>query len=259
MGKVAVVTGGASNIGRSVVRCLAREGVDVVVADIDTDAGASVAANAAADFGTSCGFVDLDITARADVISVAAEIADQRECVDVVVNVAGGPRGNGTFFERDPDTQVGDIDLNLIGAMNVAWAFMPPMIDRRAGRVVMIASDTARRPALDLPAYSLAKAGVVALVKLLALEAAPAGVTVNGVSPAFTAPSDDEPVGERSRWVRDGTSHWTPERRAAMVDQIPLGREGRPTEIGDLVCYLSGDPAAFVTGQIWSVNGGVNV
>lgn len=141
----------------------------------------------------------------------------------------------------------------------MAWAFMPSMIERRSGRVVMIASDTARHPALDLPAYSIAKAGVVALVKLLALEVASSNVTVNGVSPMFTAPSDDEPVGDRSRWVRDGTSHWTTERRAAIVERIPLGREGRRHEIAELVAYLAGETGAFVTGQIWSVNGGGTV
>jgi 2-hydroxycyclohexanecarboxyl-CoA dehydrogenase len=151
-GNVAVVTGGGSNIGRSVVRTLAEEGADVVVIDVDARAGESVAEAAASDFGTHCSFVELDVTARSDIIRAARQLVEQRERgLDVLVHVAGRPRGNGTFFERDPDVQEADIQLNLIGAMNVAWAFMPSMIERRSGRVVMIASDTARRPALDLP------------------------------------------------------------------------------------------------------------
>jgi NAD(P)-dependent dehydrogenase (short-subunit alcohol dehydrogenase family) len=228
-GNVAVVTGGGSNIGRSVVRTLAEEGADVVVIDVDARAGESVAEAAASDFGTHCSFVELDVTARSDIIRAARQLVEQRERgLDVLVHVAGRPRGNGTFFERDPDVQEADIQLNLIGAMNVAWAFMPSMIERRSGRVVMIASDTAGGRRSISQAYSIAKAGVVALVKLLTLETASANVTVNGVSPMFAAPSDDEPVGDGSRWVRDGTSHWTPERRAAIVDRIPLGRERSP-------------------------------
>lgn len=100
-GKVAVVTGGGSNIGRSLVRTLAGEGASVVVVDIDVPAGRSVAEAATADFGVDCTFVELDVTARSDVMRAADDVERRRGAVDIVVHVAGGPRGNGTFFERD--------------------------------------------------------------------------------------------------------------------------------------------------------------
>jgi NAD(P)-dependent dehydrogenase (short-subunit alcohol dehydrogenase family) len=255
-GQRAIVTGGGSNIGRGIVRALAAEGCRLVILDIDDEAAASVAAAVADEFGVECQARPVDVTDRERVASVAHEVIDGWGGVDLLVHAAGGPLGNGRFFERSPDDQERDIRLNLFGALNVCWAVLPSMVAAGRGRVVLIASDTARQPALDLPAYSIAKAGVTALIRLLATEVGPSGVVVNGVNPMFTPPTDDEPVGSRSRWRTSATKDWTPEKRAATIAKIPLGRAGTPAEIGDAVAFLAGARAAFINGQILSVNGG---
>lgn len=250
-----LVAGGGSNIGRAIVHAFAAQGAAVAVLDIDGDAARRTAAEA----GDARRAYEADITVREQVSAVAAQAVADLGGLTTLVHAAGGPLGNGRFFERSPADQEADLRLNLLGAMNVAWAALPFLTAAGSGQVVLIASETARQPALDLPAYSIAKAGVVALTRLLALEVAPSGVRVNAVSPLFTPPTDSEPVGERSRWTRTGRDYWTPERRAAIVATIPLGRPGLPAEIADVVTFLCGDGAAFVTGQVWSVNGGGNV
>lgn len=254
--KRAIVTGGASNIGRSIVRTLAREGCSIALLDIDAPAAQSVAALVVDDFGVECRSFAVDVTDRLAVAAAMHEATTALGGLDVLVHAAGGPLGNGTFFARPPEDQERDIRLNLFGALNVAWAGIPTMVAARSGRVVIIASDTARQPALDLPAYSIAKAGVTAMIRLLAAEVGPSNVAVNGVNPMFTPPTDDEPVGAQSRWSRSGKDYWTPERRDAAVAKIPMGRAGTPQEIDDAVVFLAGAGAAFINGQILSVNGG---
>lgn len=258
-GQRVVVTGGGSNIGRAIVHAFAAQGARLALLDIDDNAAARVADEVGSRYGAVCRPYPVDVTDRDATAAVVSRCAAELGGIDVLVNAAGGPLGNGGFFERAPEDQERDIRLNLFGAMNIAWAALPAMVAARSGRVVMIASETARQPALNLPAYSMAKAGVVALVRLLALEVASAGVRVNAVSPLFTPPTADEPVGDFSRWARTGKDYYTPERREAVVGRIPLGRPGLPREIADVVTFLCSDEASFVTGQIWSVNGGANV
>jgi 2-hydroxycyclohexanecarboxyl-CoA dehydrogenase len=258
-GQRVVVTGGGSNIGRAIVHAFAAQGARLALLDIDDQAAVRVADEVRSHGGAVCHAYPVDVTDRDATAAVVSRCAADLDGIDVLVHAAGGPLGNGGFFERAPEDQERDIRLNLFGAMNVAWAVLPPMVAARSGRVVMIASETARQPALDLPAYSIAKAGVVALVRLLALQVASAGVRVNAVNPLFTPPTADEPVGEFSRWARSGKDHWTPERRESILGTIPLGRPCLPREIADVVTFLCSDKASFVTGQIWSVNGGRNV
>jgi 2-hydroxycyclohexanecarboxyl-CoA dehydrogenase len=255
-GRRAIVTGGGSNIGRGIVRALAAEGCRLAVIDIDADACRRVAEAAQADFDVECRPWVSDVTDRSALAATTQSIIDEWHGVDVLVHAAGGPLGNGTFFERSPEDQERDIRLNLFGAMNVSWAVVPTMIAARSGRAVLIASDTARQPSLHLPAYSIAKAGVSSLIRLLAAECGPSNVVVNGVNPMFTVPTEGEPVGERSRWNTTGKDFYTDERRAQIVSKIPLGRAGKPSEIADAVCFLASERAAFVNGQILSVNGG---
>ncbi len=255
-GRRAIVTGGASNIGRGIVRALAADGCRIALLDIDLPAAEAVAAEVRSHFGVECTAHAVDVTDRDLVAQVCDQAVADLGGLDVLVHAAGGPLGNGRIFERSPEDQTRDVQLNLFGVLNVVWAAVPKLVTNQRGRVVIIASDSGRQPALDLPAYSVAKAGVMHLIRLLAAEVGPSGVCVNGVNPMFTPPTDDEPVGAQSRWSRTGKDYWTPERRAAIVATIPLGRPGTPQEIGDAVAFLASARASYINGQILSVNGG---
>lgn len=240
-GKTAVVTGAASGIGRATAETLAQAGAHVLLGDIAAEAGEqSAAAIRAKGFGAD--FNRLDVTDLESIEAFKRAAYAKREHVDIVANVAGWGKVE-PFVKNTPDFWRKVIDLNLFGPIAVTRAFLDDMMERKAGKVVIVSSDAGRVGSLGETVYAGAKGGAIAFTKSLAREMARFSINVNCVCPGPT----DTPLLAA-----------VPEKhREAFVRVTPMGRLAQPAEVADAVLYFSSDRASFVTGQILSVSGGL--
>lgn len=242
-GKTAVVTGGASGIGRATVEVLAQAGAHVVLGDIDEEGGSAAAAQLR-EQGHDVHFVRLDVTDAQSIAAFRQEAYRLREHVDIVVNVAGWGKIE-PFVENTPDFWRKVVDLNLMGPVTVTRSFLDQMIERGSGKIVTIASDAGRIGSLGEAVYSGAKGGAIAFTKGLAREMARFNINVNCVCPGPT----DTPLLAA-----------VPEKhQEAFVRATPLRRLAKPSEIADAVLFFASPRAAFVTGQVLSVSGGLTM
>lgn len=242
-GKTAVVTGGASGIGRATVELLARAGARVLLGDIDEERGGAVAA-ALRDEGHRVQYIRLDVTDAASIDTFKQEAYRASEHVDIVVNVAGWGKIQ-PFVENTPEFWRKVIDLNFMGPVAVTRAFLDQMIERGAGKVVTIASDAGRVGSMGETVYSGAKGGAIAFTKALAREMARYNINVNCVCPGPT----DTPLLAA-----------VPEKhQEAFARATPLRRLAKPSEIADAVLFFVSARADFITGQVLSVSGGLTM
>jgi 2-hydroxycyclohexanecarboxyl-CoA dehydrogenase len=248
MARVAFVTGAGRGIGRAVALRLARAGLAVGVTDLDEGSAAAVAGEIGAAGGRAS-------AARADVTSLdamrAAVAAVERALgpIDVLVNNAGWDKME-LFLDNDPALWDRLIAVNLKGVLNTTRAVLEGMAARGGGRIVSIASDAGRVGSTGEAVYSGCKAGIVGFSKALAREVARKGVTVNVVCPGPTDTALLAEVGATERGAKIV---------AGMQRAIPLGRLGQPDDVAGAVAYLVSDEAAFVTGQVLSVSGGLTM
>ncbi|MCW2716746.1 SDR family NAD(P)-dependent oxidoreductase [Pseudonocardia sp.] len=255
-GRVAVVSGGASNIGRAISLALAAEGASVAILDLDAEQAERVAGTA-----RSCGAGDAlavraDITDPGGLAAAVAAVTDGMGPVEVLVNNAGWARRS-RFLDQDPAESLKLIEINLIGTMNLTRAVLPAMVKRRSGSVVSIGSDAGRIGEKQEGAYGAAKAGVISLSKTLAREYGRSGVRFNVVCPGATVPDLPEHVSGSSLWNQEEYSVYRdPATQDAIARHYPLGRLGRPEDVAGAVCFLASERAAFITGQTLSVSGG---
>jgi 2-hydroxycyclohexanecarboxyl-CoA dehydrogenase len=238
-GKAVLVTGGGGAIGAAICRRFAAEGARLLVADRAREAAERVAAECK---GTALVF---DI---ADHAAAGAALAEHT--VDVLVNNAGWDRFQ-NFVETKPDDWEQLIAINLRGPLNMHQIVLPQMLARGRGRIVNISSDAARVGSSGEAVYSACKGGIISFSKTLAREVARKGITVNVVCPGPT----DTPIlrgflgeGDAGQKVYD-----------ALVRAIPMKRVGQPDDIPGIVAFLASDEAAFITGQVISVSGGLTM
>lgn len=241
--KIAVVTGAASGIGRATAQALAGAGAQVVVADIDAVHGEEVAA-ALRQAGRRALFLAVDLTDAASIAGFAGEVANRLGPVDILVNGAGWGR-TAPFVEGSPEFWARLIALNLVGPMTLAKALLPAMMERGSGRIVNIASDAGRVGSLGETVYSAAKGGLIAFTKSLAREMARYRINVNCVCPG---PTDTPLMAAVPDKVKE-----------ALIKAIPFRRLGRPEEVADAVAFFASDRAAYITGQVLSVSGGLTM
>jgi len=246
-GRVAVVTGGASGIGRAVCLALARDGARVAVADINTTGAAAVADEVRAAGGAGLA-VPMDVTSRPSVAAGVEQVLAAWGQIDLLVNAAGWDRIM-PFVDTTEEFWDRVIALNYRGVLATCHVVLPHMIARGTGVVVNIASEAGRAGSSGEAVYSGAKGAVIAFSKALAREVARHGIRVNVVAPGLT----DTPL--LRQLIDDGHEKLV----QAIVRATPLQRLARPEEIADAVVFLASEKASFITGQTLSVGGGLTM
>ncbi len=248
-GRTVIVTGGGGGIGGATCRRLAMEGARVAVLDLNADTAEATAAAIRSAAGHAQAW-RCDITDRASVDDTVAAVGRELGDIDGLVNNAGWD-----VFKPFTKTTTHEwerlIAINLIGALHMHHAILPGMVERRRGRIVNIASDAARVGSSGEAVYAACKGALVALSKTLAREHARHGITVNVVCPG---PTDTA--------LFDGFKQGAanPEKLVeAFSRSIPLGRIGQPDDLPGAIAFFASDDAAFVTGQVLSVSGGLTM
>jgi NAD(P)-dependent dehydrogenase (short-subunit alcohol dehydrogenase family) len=242
-GRAALVTGGARGLGRVMAEALAEAGAAVCVTSRSAEHAREAAREIAEATGSRVTGVSGDVSTPAGVDALVQQAGAAFGHVDVLVNNAGvNIRGNaGDLSEADWDTVV---DTNLKGPFLVARAFAPAMCERGWGRVIMLSSMLATIALPGRAPYASSKAGVNALTRVLALEWAPAGVTVNAICPG--------PFGtEMNRQLMND-----PEKYQAFIQKLPIGRWGHLHEIKGSVVFLASEASSFMTGASLALDGG---
>jgi 2-hydroxycyclohexanecarboxyl-CoA dehydrogenase len=240
---IAVVTGGASGIGRATAEALAEGGATVCIGDIARDNGETAAAEIRKK-GRKAEYVQVDLTDGDSIKNFVSAVLQRFGRVDILVNGAGWGKTI-PFLESDDPFWEKVIGLNFVGPMRLTKALLPQMFERKSGRIVNIASDAGRVGSLGETVYSGAKAGLIGFTKALAREAARYNVTVNCVCPG---PTDTPLMAAVPEKIRD-----------AFIKAIPMRRFGRPAEVAAAVAFFAGPNTDYITGQILSVSGGLTM
>jgi NAD(P)-dependent dehydrogenase (short-subunit alcohol dehydrogenase family) len=242
-GKVAVVTGAGSGIGRSTAELLAEGGAKVVVSDIDEEGGNGTVASIR-EAGGDAVFTRADVAQPAECEALAAAAVDAYGRLDVAVNNAGIAGRSAPTGEYDIEAWRRVIDINLSGQFYCMRYQIPAMLESGGGSIVNIASILGAVAFAQAPAYVAAKHGLVGLTKTAAVEYGEAGIRVNAVGPGFiSTPLISDLEGDE-------------ETNQMLVSLHPVGRLGRPGEVAELAVFLASDRASFITGSYHPVDGG---
>ncbi len=237
-GKVALVTGAAQGIGLAIARTLAGCGASVVLADVDADKAQEAAKSVT---GRALGLA-MNVARGDEVAAGIARVMTECGRLDVLVNNAGITR-DGLLIRMKEEDWDRVIEVNLKGTFHCTKAALGVMIKQRSGRIISIASIVGVMGNSGQANYAASKAAILGFTKSVAREYANRGVTANAVAPGFIKTAMTEQLSE--------------DVQARMREQIPLGRLGTPEDVAEAVAFLASDAAAYVSGQVIHVNGGM--
>lgn len=240
-GRIALVTGASQGIGRACALELARAGATVALAARNESRLADVAAEIAAAGGQAAAFA-LDVASEESIKTGAKSVIERFGQVEILVNNAGITR-DGLMMRMKRADWDDVLGTNLTGAFLLTQALLPAMLRNRWGRIINITSVVGRTGQAGQVNYASSKAGLIGLTRSLAREVASRSITVNAVAPGYI----ETPM----------TAVLDEKQREAMMAQIPLGRPGTDTEIAQSVAFLASDGAAYITGHVLDVNGGM--
>ena len=239
--KVALVTGGAQGIGRTISEELTRAGAHVVLGDVNLE-GAQATAEAINKSGGSASAVKIDVSNANEVKEVFEFIVKDKKPVDIVVNNAGITRDGLMVRMKESDWDL-VLDINLKGSFLCSQQAAKQMMKQKSGVIVNIASIVGVMGNFGQANYSASKAGVIGLTKTLAREVASRGIRVNAIAPGFIDT-------EMTRVLDE-------EVRQKLIEQIPLARLGLPEDVARCVNFLVSDKSSYITGQVINLNGGM--
>ena len=239
--KVALVTGGAQGIGRTISEELARAGAHVVLGDVNLE-GAQARAEAINNSGGSASAVKIDVSNATEVREVFDFIMKDKKPVDILVNNAGITRDGLMVRMKESDWDL-VLNINLKGSFLCSQQAAKQMMKQKSGAIVNIASIVGVMGNFGQANYSASKAGVIGLTKTLAREVASRGIRVNAIAPGFIDT-------EMTRVLDE-------EVRQKLIEQIPLARLGLPEDVARCVNFLVSDKSSYITGQVINLNGGM--
>ena len=261
-GKVTMVTGGASGLGRGIATVLAQRGADVALADLNLD-GAKEVAQELAQHGRRARAYEVDVTSSAQLQKTVEAILSELGRIDVLVNVAGvlaGPGFEDATTSREEDWDV-TYAVNVKGTVLASEAVADHMIERGSGKIVNISSHGGRRGGAGGGAYGASKAAVIHLTQSFAMQLAPHNINVNVVCPGTIWTPMWERLAERTRRNNPAKAHLTTRQifDETIQSRCPLKREQTPEDIGKAVVFFASDDAFNITGQSLNVNGGTRM
>lgn len=239
--KVAVVTGGARGIGRAIVEKLVSIGNNVAIWDIIED-GEKTAQEITSHYSTSVRFYKVDISNYEDVNQTVKKVLDDFKKIHIIVNNAGITR-DGLLLRMKPEDWQKVINVNLTGCFNCTKAVLKIMITQRWGRIINISSVVGVTGNFGQSNYAASKAGIIGFTKSIAKEVAKRNITVNAIAPGFIE--------------TDMTDSLPEEVKRTYLEKIPISRMGKPSDIAEIVGFLSQEEASYITGQVINVDGGM--
>ncbi len=244
VGKTVLVTGGSRGIGRAIAMLFASEGAVVYVTYLSNAQKAQDVVEGASASGGEVHVIQADVKSEEDAARVVDGILEKRECLDVLVNIAGVVRDS-LLMAMETDAWNEVIDTNLNGVFHFTRAAIRPMMMEKKGRIINISSFSGTRGGKGQCNYAASKGAVNAFTRAVALEVAPKGITVNAVAPGMIETD-----------MSKGVRNLAPE---LILSKIPLGRFGKVEDVAKVVAFLASDEAAYITGEVIAVDGGLGV
>lgn len=256
-GKTAMVTGGASNIGRAISIAFGEEGANVSLVDLDEQGGNKVVELIRSKGGKAL-FNKADVTNYPEAERVVKNTVSEFGGFDILVNGVGWDDFT-PFLDIPVEKYDKYLNLNLRHVLYFTRAVLPYMSEKRGGSIVNISSDAGRMGEFRESIYSAAKGGVITFTKNIAREFGRFSIRCNAICPSVTFPPEEE-MGKESMLRQDQISAlFPPEAREKLAKTYPLRRLGRPQDIANMVVYVASDRCSFLTGQTISVNGGYSM